>query len=92
VDRKAILAETLPIGQGPLASTATAKIMTIGQRPPADKPGQISCDETMPSRRTVFQWLAKHSEFADLYATAREAQIDGLLGETVEIADTDPKR
>ena len=44
----------------------------------------------MPSRRTVFQWLAKHPEFAELYAAAWEAQIDGLLGENVEIADTDP--
>jgi hypothetical protein len=27
---------------------------------------QICCDETMP-RRTVFQWLEKHPEFAELY-------------------------
>ena len=51
---------------------------------------QICCDETMPSRRTVFQWLAKYPEFARLYTAAREDQIDGLLGENVEIADTDP--
>jgi hypothetical protein len=51
---------------------------------------QICCDETMPSRRTVFQWLEKHPEFAELYTAAREAQIDHLLGENVEIADTDP--
>jgi hypothetical protein len=44
----------------------------------------------MPGRRTVFQWLEKHTEFAQLYTAAREAQIDGLLGENVEIADTDP--
>lgn len=51
---------------------------------------QICCDETMPSRRTVFQWLEKHPEFAELYTAAREAQIDHLFGENVEIADTDP--
>jgi len=44
----------------------------------------------MPGRRTVFQWLEKHSEFAELYKAAREAQIDHILGENVEIADTDP--
>ena len=44
----------------------------------------------MPSRRTVFQWLEKHPEFARLYTAAREDQIDGLLGENIEIADTDP--
>jgi hypothetical protein len=41
-------------------------------------------------RRTVFQWLEKHPGFAELYTAAREAQIDHLLGENVEIADTDP--
>jgi hypothetical protein len=41
-------------------------------------------------RRTVFQWLEKHPEFAELYTAAREAQIDHLLGENVEIADPDP--
>jgi Bacteriophage Sf6, terminase small subunit-like len=51
---------------------------------------QICCDETMPGRRTVFQWLEKHAEFAQLYTAAREDQIEGLLGETIEIADTDP--
>jgi hypothetical protein len=51
---------------------------------------QICCDETMPGRRTVFQWLEKHPEFTELYTAAREAQIDHMLGENVEIADTDP--
>ena len=51
---------------------------------------QICRDEAMHGRRTVFQWLEKHPEFVRLYAAAREAQIDHLLGENVEIADTDP--
>ena len=46
---------------------------------------QICCDETMPGRRTVFQWLEKHPGFADFYTAAREAQIDYILGENVEI-------
>jgi Bacteriophage Sf6, terminase small subunit-like len=32
----------------------------------------------------------KDPEFAELYTAAREAQIGHLLGENVEIADTDP--
>ena len=28
--------------------------------------------EDMPARSTVYQWLAKHEVFADMYARARE--------------------
>ena len=51
---------------------------------------QICCDKTMPGRRTIFQWLAKYPEFARLYTAARHDQIEGLGGEAVEIADTEP--
>ena len=51
---------------------------------------QICSDETMPSRRAVFQWLAKYPEFARLYAEARDDQIDGLAGDATEIAYTEP--
>jgi len=44
----------------------------------------------MPSRRAVFQWLAKYPEFAWLYAAVRHDQIEGLAGEAVEIADSEP--
>ena len=51
---------------------------------------QICSDKTMPGRRTVFQWLEKHPEFARMYAIARWSQIDWLLDETVDIAETEP--
>lgn len=51
---------------------------------------QICSDETMPGRRTVFQWLAKYPDFARLYAEARDDQIDGLAGDATEIAYTEP--
>jgi hypothetical protein len=51
---------------------------------------QICLDETMPGRRTVFQWLEKHPEFASMYAEARWAQVDWLLDETIEIAESEP--
>jgi hypothetical protein len=51
---------------------------------------EICSDKAMPGRRTVFQWLEKHPEFARKYAIARWSQIDWLLGETVDIAETEP--
>lgn len=47
----------------------------------------ICKDEAMPGLSTVFQWLAAHHEFADLYARAREEQAETLAAEIVEIAD-----
>lgn len=47
----------------------------------------ICKDEAMPGLSTVFQWLAAHTEFADLYARAREEQAETLAAEIVEIAD-----
>ena len=41
----------------------------------------------MPDMRTVFRWLAAHSEFQQIYARAREAQADYLAEEILEIAD-----
>jgi hypothetical protein len=35
----------------------------------------------MPDMRTVFRWLAAHSEFQQVYARAREAQADYLAEE-----------
>ncbi|ASP92485.1 MULTISPECIES: hypothetical protein [Sinorhizobium] len=44
--------------------------------------------KAMPSKTTVFKWLAQNSEFADQYARAREAQADLLVDEMIELADT----
>lgn len=44
-------------------------------------------DEGMPNKATVFRWLAKHDDFATIYARAREVQAEVLADELVEIAD-----
>jgi hypothetical protein len=43
--------------------------------------------DNMPSRPTVFRWLAAHKTFRDQYAHAREAQADALADEILDIAD-----
>lgn len=44
-------------------------------------------EDDMPDKSTVFRWLAKHPEFRDKYARAREEQADVFAEETVVIAD-----
>ena len=43
--------------------------------------------DDMPAMSSVFKWLTIHSEFADQYARAREAQADALFDEILDIAD-----
>ena len=47
----------------------------------------ICVDDGMPSKSTVFRWLAANMEFRDQYARAREAQADALADEILDIAD-----
>jgi hypothetical protein len=47
----------------------------------------ICAQDDMPAQSTVFLWLAKHAEFSEKYARAREAQADAMLEEILEIAD-----
>lgn len=47
----------------------------------------ICKEKGMPSTTAVFSWLAKHEQFADAYARAREAQAVKLAEEILEIAD-----
>ncbi|MCG7509353.1 terminase small subunit protein [Mesorhizobium retamae] len=47
----------------------------------------ICRDEDMPNTATVFRWLARHEDFAKLYAHARDAQADALVDEMIDIAD-----
>ena len=49
----------------------------------------ICGDDAMPSKSTVFEWLANdaHVEFRTKYARAREAQADALFDEMIDIAD-----
>jgi hypothetical protein len=48
---------------------------------------QICRAQAMPDIATVFRWLARHAEFRDQYARAREAQADYMAEEILEIAD-----
>jgi hypothetical protein len=41
----------------------------------------------MPSPPTVYKWQAEDAEFADKVGRAREAGVEVLLDQTVEIAD-----
>lgn len=45
--------------------------------------------EGMPTKATVFRWLAENQAFRDQYARAREAQADSLFDDIVEVADDD---
>jgi hypothetical protein len=45
-------------------------------------------DRGMPPVTTFLGWVAKYPEVAEGYACAREAQITGLLEETLEIAES----
>jgi hypothetical protein len=39
------------------------------------------------SKSTIFAWLDRHKEFADLYARAKEAAADFIVEQMLEIAD-----
>jgi hypothetical protein len=43
--------------------------------------------DDMPSRGTVFSWLARNEEFASSYARAREVQAEIMADEIVDISD-----
>jgi hypothetical protein len=43
--------------------------------------------EDMPDKSTVFRWLAKNKEFRDQYALAREAQMDAMAEDILDISD-----
>jgi len=49
--------------------------------------GQITADDNMPAKSTVFKWLAENSGFSDQYARAKMAQMDMMAEELLEIAD-----
>jgi hypothetical protein len=47
----------------------------------------ICRDEEMPSKTSVFRWLASNEAFRDQYAYAREVQAETLADEIITIAD-----
>lgn len=47
----------------------------------------ICADDDMPSKAAVFRWLAAHETFRDQYARAKEAQLEHMADELLDIAD-----
>ena len=47
----------------------------------------ICLSDDMPSKATVFRWLAIHLGFQDQYVRAREIQADSIFDEVLDIAD-----
>lgn len=47
----------------------------------------ICLGEEMPTKSTVYLWMAAHPEFSDMYARAKEDCADTLAEEILEIAD-----
>lgn len=45
--------------------------------------------KAMPSKATVYRWLASNDQFRDNYTHAREIQADHFADEVVEIADNE---
>ncbi|MEN5300484.1 terminase small subunit protein [Brucella sp. TWI559] len=41
----------------------------------------------IPSQTTVFRWLSEHKDFREQYARAREAQMEAMAEDILEIAD-----
>jgi hypothetical protein len=44
-------------------------------------------DERFPSKQTFYRWMLNHAELRDLYARAKDEQLQILADEIVEIAD-----
>lgn len=43
--------------------------------------------EHMPNRSTIYEWIAKHPEFSNNYARAKELQMELMAEEIIDIAD-----
>lgn len=50
----------------------------------------IADGKTFPVSSTIYSWLAKHPEFAEMYTRARETQMEAMAAEILEIADDKP--
>jgi len=47
----------------------------------------ICHSESMPCMSSIFNWLRKDKEFVEKYARAKEAQVEALAEELLDIAD-----
>lgn len=52
---------------------------------------KICSDPDMPASSSIFKWLILHQEFAEQYTRAREAQMDAMVEEILEISDDTAK-
>lgn len=48
---------------------------------------QIAQDETMPTRKTILLWIGEIQEFAVMMNQARDAYVDAIAEECLQIAD-----
>lgn len=48
---------------------------------------KIVADPDMPASSTVFKWLSEQKSFSEQYARAREAQMEVMAQEIIDIAD-----
>jgi hypothetical protein len=48
---------------------------------------KITSDHDMPASSTVFKWLSEQKAFSEQYARAREAQMEVMAQEIIDIAD-----
>lgn len=48
---------------------------------------QIGARDDMPAECTIYRWLARHEDFREKYARAKELQADRFGEEILEIAD-----
>lgn len=47
----------------------------------------VCLDSEMPSRASIFKWMAEYPEFSDQYAKAKEEAAEALAEELFDIAD-----
>lgn len=69
------MTETLPKHPGGRPTDYTEELASIiCERLSTEEGGlfEVCRADDMPARSTVYQWLGKHSQFADMYARARE--------------------
>lgn len=48
---------------------------------------EIGRDETMPSERTIFRWLASNDDFCQRYTCAKEISAEYMAEDMLDIAD-----
>lgn len=52
---------------------------------------EICKNKDFPSERSIYTWLSKHQDFAQMYARAKKFQMEILGEEIIQIADDNSK-